>query len=288
MPEGAIAVHNPVGTAPAFIVELDHKAIISLPGVPHEMEHLMRERVLPYLRSKMGEAAVIVSRWVHTVAIGESAVDQAISDWMLSGNPTVGTRAHPGQTDVCITAKAASREQALEMLDAMEGRVRERLGSAVYGVDDETLPGVVVAALRRNGLTLALAETTTDGQIAQRLQEFEGGDQVVAGAYLAQDGVALAEQLAIPAAAGDAEMATAMAAALRAAHSADLGLAILEGSGENPLLYMALATPDGVKVHSRPSRGRSDYASGWTLNSALDMVRRWVMAAEKEKETGHP
>jgi hypothetical protein len=97
---------------------------------------------------------------------------------------------------------------------------------------------------------------------------------------VAEDGVALAGQLSAPEAADDEEMATAMATALRESHGADLGLAILEGGGENPLLYMALAGPDGVKVRSRPSRGRSDYASGWTLNSALDMVRRWLMARE--------
>jgi nicotinamide-nucleotide amidase len=282
IPEGAMVVETPVGTAPAFIVEPEDKAIICLPGVPHEMEYLMRERVLPYLRSKMGQAAVIVSRWVHTVAIGESVVDQAISDLMLSRNPTVGTRAHAGQTDVCITAKAAARQAAMPMLDAMEAQVRERLGSAVYGVDEETLPGVVVAALRRRGLTIALGETTTDGLIARRLREVEGGDEVVAGAYLAEDGTLLAGQLSVEVAASDEEMASAMAVALRQAHDAGFGLAIVEGAGESPLLHLVLAAPDGIKMHSRPSRGRSDYASGWTLNTALDMVRRWVTATEQE------
>jgi nicotinamide-nucleotide amidase len=280
IPEGATGVPNPVGTAPAFILELDDKAIFCLPGVPHEMEHLMRERVLPYLQSKMGGAAVILSRWVHTVAIGESAVDQAISDLMHSSNPTLGTRAHPGQTDVCITAKAATREEALQALDAMEARVRDRLGSVIYGVDEETLPGVVVAALRRRGLTLALAETTTDGLIARQLQGAEGGDEVVAGARVAEDRIALARQFSIPEVAGDEEMASALATALRDAHDAGLGLAILEGGGENSLQYMALATPTGVTVRFRPARGRSNYASGWTLNSALDMVRRWVLATD--------
>jgi nicotinamide-nucleotide amidase len=280
IPEGAIAVENPVGTAPAFIVELDEKAIICLPGVPHEMERLLSERVLPYLQRKMGQAAVILSRWVHTVAIGESVVDQAISDLMHSDNPTVGTRAHPGQTDVCITAKAATHQEALQMLDAMESQVRERLGSAVYGVDDETLPGVVAASLLSRGFTLAVGETTTDGIIAAKLREVAGGVQVLVGTHVAAGGAALAQELGLAMAATGAGLASAIAQALRAEDGADLGLAILEDDGQNPVLYMALAAPDGVKVRSRPSRGPSDYAAAWTLHRALDMVRRWWMSLE--------
>ncbi len=282
IPADAIVIENPVGTAPAFIVELNDRAIICLPGVPHEMEHLMSDRVLPYLQMKMGQTAVILSRWVHTVAIGESGVDQAISDLMHSDNPTVGTRAHPGQTDVCITAKAADREEAVQLLDAMETKVRERLGSVVYGVDDETLPDVVTAGLLSKGLTLAIGETTTDGIIAAGVRDVAGGDRVLAGAHVASDGLALAQQLGVPATARGDARASAIAAALRAEDGADLGLAILESEGQDQVLHMALAAPECVKVRSRPSRGRSDYAAGWTLHRALDMVRRWLMAVEDD------
>ena len=108
VPAGAVIIENPVGTAPAFAVELDQKAIVSLPGVPHEMAYLLREVVLPYLSQRMGEHAVILVRQVHSVCIGESMVDQQITDLMHQRNPSVGTRAHPGQTDICITAKADS------------------------------------------------------------------------------------------------------------------------------------------------------------------------------------
>jgi nicotinamide-nucleotide amidase len=266
-----------VGTAPGFILEVGDKAIICLPGVPHEMRYLLQERVLPYLRQEMGETAVIISRWVHTVAIGESAVDQAITDLMHGGNPTVGTRAHPGQTDVCITAKATTRGQALRLLDAMESQVRQRLGSAVYGVDDETLPGVVVAALCRMGMTLAVAETTTDGLIAHGLREAAGGEQVLVAAHAAPDGTVLAQELSI-AASTDEDMASAIAAALRETHDVDLGLAIVAGTAENDRLYVALAAPGGLRLRDWPSRSRSDYATAWTLHLALDMVRRWLMS----------
>ena len=290
VPEGAIVVENPVGTAPAFVAEVGssnqtdsgsgkgaaRKAVICLPGVPREMTYLMEERVLPYLRGRMGEAAVIVSRWVHTVAVGESVVGEAIADLMHWNNPSVGTRAHPGQTDVCITAKAATHELAVQLLDAMEAQVRQRVGSAVYGVDQETLPGMVISGLKKRGLTLALAETVTEGLVAGKLREAEGANSVLVDARKAADGAALAQEMAIPVPGDEEGLASGLASAVCAEHKADLGLAILEGSGAEPRLWIALATPDGIQVRSSPSRGRSDHAHAWTLHYALDMVRRWL------------
>ncbi|MGC8787017.1 MAG: CinA family nicotinamide mononucleotide deamidase-related protein [Anaerolineae bacterium] len=276
LPAGAVAIENPVGTAPAFIVEVDQKVIICLPGVPHEMAYLLQERVLPYLSQRMGEGAVILCRWVHTVGIGESAVDEAISDLMHSSNPTVGTRAHPGQTDVCITAKAKTRAEALQLLERMEQQVRERLGSVVYGVDEETLSGVVVNALRQRKLTLALGETTTGGLIARRLLEVDGGEQVLAGVRIALDGWRLMKELGLEPALNE-DTVCRVASLLREQYVADLGLAVLETEGETPLLYIALAAPDGVHLHQRPSRGRSDVAVMWAFHFALDVLRRWLM-----------
>jgi len=280
LPSDALVIENPVGTAPAFIVEVGEKAIICLPGVPHEMRYLLHERVLPYLSRRMQQKAVIICRMVHTVGIGESVVGEVISDLMHKENPTVGTRAHPGQTDVCITAKAATPAEALALLQAVEAQVRERLGSAVYGVDEETLAGVVVAALAQHGLTLALAETNTGGLVARQLLEIEGGESVLAGVHIALNGTALADDMAIPSTTVDEDTACAVAAALREQYDADLGLVIMEESGEEPSLYIALATADGVHSRQWPFRGYDEHACMWTLHTALNMVRRWLMSVE--------
>jgi len=278
MPAGAIVVNNPVGTAPAFIVEEGSKAVISLPGVPHEMAHLMQETVLPYLSKRMGAGAVILTRMVHTVGIGESSVDQAISDLMHSSSPTVGTRAHPGQTDVCITAKAATREQALELLADMERQVRERLGPVVFGVDGQTLPSVVLEGLSRRSLRLAIGEADTGGLISRRLLEVDNGATSIAGVRIAVDSAGLAKELGVASASAE-EMAGAVAAALRERYGAELGLAVMEGSGDKPLLFVALATPGGVQVNHWPSRGRSEVTPLWTLHLALDTVRKWLWSS---------
>ena len=273
VPSGAIILENPVGTAPAFIAEVGDKAIVSLPGVPHEMEHLLRERVLPYLSQKMGHGAIILCRMVHTAGMGESMIDQAIGDLMHSGNPTVGTRAHPAQTDVCITAKAATRTEAAILLDGMQMRVVERLGAAVYGVDDDTLASVVIRSLRRRGWSIAIGETSTGGAIARRLLETEGGAEVVRETRVGLDSLSLATEAGATPGDSDDATALAIACALRERSGADVGLAIGQGAGQAPTLHLAMATPDGVQVRQWPSRGRSDYAVAWSVSSALDAVR---------------
>jgi nicotinamide-nucleotide amidase len=277
VPAGAVVVENPVGTAPAFIVELESKAVICLPGVPYEMTHLLQERVLPYLCHRMGEAAVILTRQIHTVGIGESSVDQAISELMHGRNPTVGTRAHPGQTDVCITAKAATKAEALQLLADMEKQVRDRLGAVVYGGDEETLPGVVIAALHERGLTLAVGEAGTPGLIARRLLEVDESAQALVGVRLALSVAELARELDLAPASASEDAARAIVSALRERYAADLALAVIEGTRETPTVYVALAAPDGVHVKQWPSRGRSDAAVMWTFHLALDALRQWLL-----------
>ena len=73
-------------------------------------------------------------RVLRTCAVGESNIDRGIGDLMTEGNPTVGLAAHIGQTDVRITAKADTEEEADTLVAGMEEKLRERLGVAVYGV----------------------------------------------------------------------------------------------------------------------------------------------------------
>ena len=125
MPEGAIPVKNPNGTAPSFVVEDPRAVIFSLPGVPVEMKWLFENEVEPYLRKKFNLAEVIHYRVLKIVGIGESAVDDKVGHLIAnSSNPTVGVLALPGQVDVRIAAKAADRDEAVKMIAPVEAEVR--------------------------------------------------------------------------------------------------------------------------------------------------------------------
>ena len=279
-PQDAVVIENPVGTAPAFLVRVGAKAIISLPGVPHEMRHLLHQWVLPYLSRNLEQGAVILSRMVHTAGVGESTVGEYISDMMQGENPTVGTRAHPGQVDVCITAKAATPKEALELLAAGEIQVRERLESFVYGVDEETLATVVIGDLRKRGLSLALVEPYTGGLIARHLLAVEGGDSVLVSVSTPLDGSVPAEGVGTPATEVDGDAALGAASSCRKEFGTDLALAVLEGGGEEPLIYVALAAPDGGHLNQWRAPSHRDYGVKRTIPTALNVVRMWLKSQE--------
>jgi nicotinamide-nucleotide amidase len=145
IPEGALPLSNPAGTAPCFLCEdiRGRGIVISLPGVPRELEYMLSKKVIPLLVERMGGAKVTKIRILRTCAVGESNVDRAIGDLMTTKNPTIGLAAHAGQTDVRITAKADTETEADTLIAPLEAEVRQRLGVAIYGVEKETVPEVI-------------------------------------------------------------------------------------------------------------------------------------------------
>ena len=165
IPDKAIPVENQVGTAPSFICEIDQKCIISLPGVPRELEYLCQNAILPYLLNRYKTSGLIKVRVLHTAGLGESLVDEKVADLELLTNPTVGLLAHPGQTDIRITAKADSIEEADGMIKEIEDTIVNRLGSFIYGSDDEKLGIAIQNLLTNNHLEIHMIENGFKGEL---------------------------------------------------------------------------------------------------------------------------
>jgi nicotinamide-nucleotide amidase len=184
IPEGAIPIENPVGTAPGFIVEQGAGSIISLPGVPRELYYLTENVVIPYLKRKFNIDKIIKIRVLRTAGIGESTIDRMIEDLEECDNPTVGLSAHPGSVDIRVSAKAESEAHAAGMLDEMEAKIRSRVGDSIYGIDGASIEQVVVDLLAQQGLTLALLETNTGGVFASRFTEPPKGLPLLKAAFV--------------------------------------------------------------------------------------------------------
>ena len=181
LPEGAIPIKNPNGTAPCFIVEDARGIVFSLPGVPVEMKWLFENEVEPYLRRKFNLAEVIHYRVLKIVGVGESAVDDKIGHLIAnSSNPTVGVLALPGQVDVRIAAKASNKDEAMRLIAPLEAEVRELLGNTIFAADEETMEHVVGKLLRAQNKTVATYEDLTCGHLAERLQT-ASSEQFAAG-----------------------------------------------------------------------------------------------------------
>ena len=296
LPSGSTTLENPVGTAPCFIVEEAQSTIISLPGVPREMEYLIENRVLAYLRARFDLKEVIKAKILKTCAIGESTIDDLITDQMKSLNPTVGLAAHPAQTDVRITAKAGSEAEADRLIAEMEAAIRERLGEVVYGVDKQRLEDVVVDLLAEAHMTVAVLETVTHGAIGRRLGSAANGRDVLRGGQTLSETPAeleprLAELLGLPVdeirrmGVPSEALAAAAAQKVRASSAADLGLAVIgvgsvDEASYAPVsghIWCALASPE--QVVTRPFRmgGERDTLGPWTSGMAMDVLRRALL-----------
>jgi len=291
IPEGALPLPNPVGTAPCFLSEdvRGRGFIVSLPGVPRELEYMMTTTVIPLLIERMGGIRIIKTRVLRTCAVGESDIDRAIGDLMSLANPTVGLAAHSGQTDVRVTAKADTEAEAETLIAPIEADVRRRLGIAVYGVDQETVPEVVGRLLADRGLKLGVLDTLTEGGLVGELVEAGFGYLIAANLQAADLSEALhAAGLELR---GDLSpdtdgfiLATALARAVTPADG--VGLAMLgplsDGINDN-VTFIAVSGETLTQQISQRGRSRrhrdaeADYARNWLVIQGLDSVRRAVL-----------
>jgi nicotinamide-nucleotide amidase len=265
LPQDAIPIENPVGTAPCFIVEHHDRIIISLPGVPREMEYLMEHAVLPYLKAKLQLTDVIVIRTLHTTGQGESRIDEAIGDLETSANPTVGLSAKAGQVDVRITAKAETREAAAALNAEMEQRVRAKVDQFIFGADDDTLESIVTRLLIDQHLTLASVECGTGGMLGGRLAQL---GEAFRGSITVADGTL-----------NDLAAVTEAAHHIRSDRGGDFGMctSVIPAIDQRGLkLMIALVTPDDVKTVERGFGGHTALAGQWASTAALGLVWRSV------------
>ena len=274
VPKGAIGIPNPVGTAPCFIVEYfpstdgrvggepqdsmnanqspppyrdqEVRAVISLPGVPNEMEYILHESIIPYLQRRFNLDEIIKVRVLHCAGLGEGMIDEKITDLEMLSNPTVGLAAHTGVVDVRIAAKAKSESEANAMIAGIESQVRERLGAVVFGADEDKLEEVVLDAIAKRGLTLATIESGLDGILARKVPH----------------------TVSIP----DLDPASLMNALRAARKNSDIALGV-SISPEDRSAEMAMITPRGEKTHRITYGGPPRSLPYWAMNLALNWLR---------------
>lgn len=285
LPDDAIVIENPVGTAPSFIVEQGDRTVISLPGVPREMKFLLTESVLPYLRQRYDlQSAIIKAHILKTAGVGESQLDSLIGDDLLqASNPTVGLAAHSGQVDIRITAKADSTEEADRLIEATRAQVMERVGEFVFGSTGDTVEGALVNVLRERSGQLAISTTGIENVVAERLRSVVDSESVVMLARTHDDPDKLRNALQLDAAISLRQLAEHEARQLCKETGVMLGIAVVcyphreqdqadvdEGSA------IAVCVGDEVRSRVYGFGGQNDTARLWTGNWSLSMGWRML------------
>ena len=177
----ARAITNARGTAPGWWVSRGGRHIIAMPGPPGELHNMWEAEIEPRLRDS---ASVIRSRTLKLFNISESRVDILLKSLTSAANPTVAIYAKQDGIHVRITAKAEHREAALRAIEPVEVETRRLLGDCVWGVDEDTQESVTAALVASRGLTLAVGETITCGQVAAMLGTALGSEAWFQGAIV--------------------------------------------------------------------------------------------------------
>ena len=239
VPKGGEAIVNPKGTAPGLLCTIPmgpagDKVVYAVPGVPHEMQHMVVSAVVPHLLEKSGERGTILSRSLKTWGSSESGLSERIASRVdTQTNPTIAFLARGIEGLVVrITAKAGTLEEAEALIGAEEGILRDELGDLIFGVDDETMESAVSDLLRQKGWTLGLAESLTGGLVGSRVSDAPGSSEIFKGSIVSYATEVKRSVLGITAEqVVSAECAIQMAEGARRVLGADVGLAVTGVAG---------------------------------------------------------
>ena len=286
------------GTAPGLICPVvagegqgeGGKVIYAVPGVPHEMEEMMQRAVLPDLRSRSGEEAVILSRTLRTWGLAESTLAEMISSRVdTQTNPTIAFLASGIEgIKVRVTAKAPDEASARELLAAEEQELRALLGDLVFGVDDETMEDAVGALLMAHGLSLGVAESLTGGLVGARLTNVAGASDFFRGSIVSYDSEVKFDLLGVPDGPVVSEPAAcAMAEAVCKLLDADVGLGVTGVAGPaeqdgQPVgtVFLAVTLDGDTQCVQVRLPGMRDQVRQFATISLLDFLRRRLLARE--------
>lgn len=288
LPKGTDVVPNDWGTAPGILAEKDEKLFFALPGVPREMQRMLAASVLPRLQM-VAHSQVVAVRRLQCFGAGESTIAEMIGDAMARDrNPLVNCTAHMGIITLEMVATAQNTAQAETMIEAQETSLRTVLGPLVYGVDDETLAGIVGRRLAERGKTLAVAESCTGGWLAKLITDIPGASRYFARGWVAYSNQAKIAELDVPAdliekhGAVSQPVAEAMARGARSQANADYGVGITGIAGPDGGTE---AKPAGLVYISADFEGQVHTVHGvfpWersfvrlrAAQTALDILRR--------------
>lgn len=261
VPACCTVLHNAHGTAPGMWFEEEGRVIVSLPGVPFEMEHLMQDEVMPRLKRRFA-LRQIVHRTLITAGLAESILAERIEKWEEALPPylKLAYLPAPGIVRLRLSAYEVEGRTVREEIEHQFAMLKQLIPDFVVGFETATVEEQVHHMLVERGETLAVAESCTGGKIASKFTAMAG-----ASAYLLAGVVSYSNESKIHILGVDPEsiarygavseeVVRQMAEGVRRIAGADYALATTGiagptgGSPEKPIgtVWFALATPTGT------------------------------------------
>lgn len=266
VPESATILPNRVGSAPIMAFEQPDeteqgKLLVSMPGVPHEMQVAMTEQVLPYVQQHFSLSAQVIHRTVVVCGIPESTLALRIEQWENALPPTIHLAYLPKQGVVRLRLSSYGEATAEEVEQQID-KLLPLIADHVLATDDLTPPQILGRMLTERCRTIATAESCTGGRLAALLNEHSGSSAYYMGSVIAYDNSVKQQVLGVSAdtLATDGAVSEAcvrqMAEGVRQLLHTDYAIATsgiagpTGGTPDKPVgtVWMAWATPEGTKA----------------------------------------
>ena len=186
LPEACTILHNKYGTAMGMMFERDGKMIFSLPGVPFEMRHLIRDKVLPMIEEKHSGQKQL-KRTIRTFGISESAAAEKMKSVapLLSSEISVAYLPSFQGLKVELHARSANNIKTEKNLEDGFSLVRKAFGNYLYAIEDLPLESLLARAFKASGMTIATAESMTSGRLATALTSLSVSSAFFIGSVIA-------------------------------------------------------------------------------------------------------
>ncbi|MDH5668905.1 MAG: competence/damage-inducible protein A [Nitrospira sp.] len=297
IPSGGTVLPNPVGSAPGFALTWKGAVLVVLPGVPREMEAMMRESGVPFLTDRRARSGRHLPEPIrrsvfHTWGLPEADVEANLKGLIPRGIP-VGLGLLASSMGVLVSLTTGSRRSVSPgLIESLEQGVRVRLHEWLFAEGTDTMEVVVGRLLLKQGLTIALAESCTGGLISHRLTQVPGSSAYVdrgAVCYSNQSKTAMVDvpvELIAGHGAVSSEVAASMANGIRRRAGVSIGLSVTGIAGPGGatdtkpvgLVYMGLSAESGETITKELRfHGDRSMITQRSSQAALDLLRRWLL-----------
>lgn len=178
LPEKCTALFNAVGTAPGMMFQENNRFYFALPGVPFEMKHLISERVIPILLGNF-ETGQIIHKTIITSGMGESFIAERLKEFESNLSDKVSLAYLPNFGMVKLRLSGLKADS--QMIENAYNFLQEELADIKICAEDKTLEEMLSEILKHNGITVAVAESCTGGNIAAKIVSLSGASKVFKG-----------------------------------------------------------------------------------------------------------
>ena len=235
---GCEVLENHHGMAPGMFYSANERVYILLPGPPKEMEPMFQFEAKPLLAKWLNQGDVIISHVLRFYGVGEAELETRIQDILdLQSNPTIAPLASDGEVMLRITAKTSTEEDAWELINQTKKIILERVGTHLYGYNNDSLVSSAAKLLIQNGLTIAAAESLTAGLFQSELATISGISDTFIGGVVTYTADSKINQLGVPKEIIDdygvvsEQCAIAMATRVKSMFGSDIGVGLTGAAG---------------------------------------------------------